>query len=397
MFLYCFVNVWVGIHGKLQIFFIYSFQLTSDFYCFSYVFDETDHVWAEVYSFSQKRWLHCDPCENVCDTPLIYETGWNKQLSYIIAYSAEEVQDVTWRYSARHFDLLKRRNKCSEDELIEALIKLREERQMSLTEARRNYLTKRLVEELVELMQEKKAGKEDDKGRVSGSLGWRLARGETQIDDNGHEKYVWFLSANENILRYSASLDQYEFVGNNDVTIIKNWCAGVFEHKGVFRKEERDWKMVYLARRGINYQKYICIFVYLYISLVITEDEDEGFIKWKFAINKNTKKCINTVEVNLDYAIYENGVVKTTIETNNETILQLCKWFCTLCGSYLEILFVATGNTKTDILNGAKSFEIVARLSGGRGDVAWQHAQLFRQTLGSSNYNFIVNITLKDG
>lgn len=59
-----------------------------------HVLDWTDHVWTEIYSEAQQRWLHCDACENSCDKPLIYEAGWGKKLSYIIAFSHEQVSNV---------------------------------------------------------------------------------------------------------------------------------------------------------------------------------------------------------------------------------------------------------------------------------------------------------------
>ena len=63
-----------------------------------FVMDWTDHVWTEAYIKAEKRWVHMDPCENAYDAPKMYERGWGKKLTYVVAINAEEAVDVTQRY-----------------------------------------------------------------------------------------------------------------------------------------------------------------------------------------------------------------------------------------------------------------------------------------------------------
>ncbi len=143
-----------------------------------YVLDWTDHVWTEVYSEAQKRWLHCDPCENTCDKPLLYEAGWGKKLTYVIAFSKDDIQDVTWRYSAKQEQVRSRRTECTESWLVSTIMKLRNQRQKDLSAERKQMMLDRLAVELVEFMNIKTAGEGETEGRTTGSMAWRLARGE---------------------------------------------------------------------------------------------------------------------------------------------------------------------------------------------------------------------------
>ena len=42
-------------------------------------------------------------------------------------------------------------------------------------------------------------------------------------------------------------------------------------------------------------------------------------------------------------------------------------------------------STISSVLSGSKTLKLTATISGGKGDVAWQHAQLFRQSFDSQS------------
>eukprot|EP00633_Aureoumbra_lagunensis_P009802 CAMPEP_0197323480 /NCGR_PEP_ID=MMETSP0891-20130614/70547_1 /TAXON_ID=44058 ORGANISM="Aureoumbra lagunensis, Strain CCMP1510" /NCGR_SAMPLE_ID=MMETSP0891 /ASSEMBLY_ACC=CAM_ASM_000534 /LENGTH=552 /DNA_ID=CAMNT_0042816137 /DNA_START=632 /DNA_END=2290 /DNA_ORIENTATION=+ len=65
-----------------------------------YILDLTDHVWTEIWSGEQHRWLHADPCEKKLDRPLMYAKGWGKKLIAVFAFDRCQVSDVTRRYLA---------------------------------------------------------------------------------------------------------------------------------------------------------------------------------------------------------------------------------------------------------------------------------------------------------
>lgn len=118
------------------------------------------------------------------DRPLMYEKGWKKKLTYIIAYSKDEVQDVTWRYTRNILGVLRRRDISCENKLIRFIESLNKYRQSSpnYSATRRQYVIKRRLLELIELIHVPNKQTSDDNenygGRSTGSYEWRLARGE---------------------------------------------------------------------------------------------------------------------------------------------------------------------------------------------------------------------------
>ncbi|PHZ10232.1 concanavalin A-like lectin/glucanase [Rhizopus microsporus ATCC 52813] len=149
------------------------------------VYDSTDHVWTEVYSEFEQRWIHCDACEDAWDRPLLYSLGWGKKLSYCIAFSTVEALDVTKRYTRDWPVVLQRRKQVREIELALFLDDLTQIRQQSFSLEKKKELNQRRVRELLELeeMSAKRMIKEDELvGRQSGSAEWRQMRGEQGND-----------------------------------------------------------------------------------------------------------------------------------------------------------------------------------------------------------------------
>uniref|UniRef100_A0A8D1MTE4 Peptide-N(4)-(N-acetyl-beta-glucosaminyl)asparagine amidase n=1 Tax=Sus scrofa TaxID=9823 RepID=A0A8D1MTE4_PIG len=315
-----------------------------------YVWDYTDHVWTEVYSPSQQRWLHCDPCEDVCDKPLLYEIGWGKKLSYVIAFSKDEVVDVTWRYSCKHEEVISRRTKIKEELLRETINGLNKQRQISLSENRRKELLQRIIVELVEFISPRSPKPGELGGRISGSVAWRVARGEMGPES----KEILFIPSEEEKISkqlhlcYNTVKNHYVRVSSNN-RILDGWENGVWKMESIFRKVETDWNMVYLARK---------------------EGSSYAYISWKFECGSVGLK-VDSISIRTSSQTFETGTVQWKLRSDTAQV---------------ELTGDKTLHSYHDF-SGATEVILEAELSGGDGGVAWQHTQLFRQSLNDHEEN----------
>lgn len=153
----------------------------------------------------------------------------------------------------------------------------------------------------------------------------------------------------------------------NDGTILEErfgWLEGLNTAEGgIFRKVEDDWKMVYLAR---------------------SPRTERGHIKWTFE-TKNSELCLEAFSLKATSEVFHGATVTWEIEAifNDDKTIVIPVPNC--------------NNFYTDKVQKAVRLHVIVTLSGGQGQLAWQHAQLFRQSLeNAEKSSMIINIQLKN-
>lgn len=310
----------------------------------------------------------------------MYQHGWKRPVDYVLAFSQYDVSDVTRRYCNDDRQALqKRRTRCPEDLLEAKLLAVYKELQKDLSAKKREYLRWRMLLDSIAMFQLREPTEDERKGRSSGDLEWRESRGEQSLD----AFYVFHLSDEEAArkefnLRYSTAKDVYEtFVkggAEGQPTILstaKSWNSRIYSARNVFRKEEHDWKMVYLAR---------------------TEGTNEAVIEWKVDVSTR-KMTIKDLKLTFDTKVYENATVKVEFVINNG---EFCFCSFSIFQSQFDLQFLhLTGEVVTDRekVRNCSSVIVRATLVGGRGDNSWQHSQIFRQEMKSTEHPFLLSIT----
>jgi peptide-N4-(N-acetyl-beta-glucosaminyl)asparagine amidase len=176
--------------------------------------------------------------------------------------------------------------------------------------------------------------------------------------------YVVKFNTVENVYKYGSERS----ISNIDQ--IKTWGSGAYSYSNIQLKIEYDWKMCYLAR---------------------TQGSSQAHIEWYFDLSEcsTSARNLTKLELKCDYACYESGEVKLFVysmqdesETGNKLALERG------CGARNgDLSFEAmAGDFYTIHFNhkNLKGLKLRVEMTKGNGDNAWQHTQLFRQSLSDT-------------
>ncbi|CAC5363219.1 E3.5.1.52 [Mytilus coruscus] len=289
-------------------------------------------------------------------TPTADDTRWGagrlKITNVKSVGSLYDFPDITVQRNCWKPDVRAGRHECRETWLVQVLHKLWNGKLSSVTDNRKQEMINRLLTELVEFMTPKSTEGQNLSGRTTGSLAWRQARGEVGTTSaESKPEYVFNLTEDEKKsktfhIRYSCAKDEYVRMSDLDADKVVGFSSCLYKCEKMFRKEEQDWKMVYLARK---------------------EGSPRSSLTWKFDF-KGLK--ISKLEVRISSAVYENGVISW----------QLCS------DSKCAMLKGSNEFQTVHDLEGEDGMTITADLSEGKGDNSWQHTQLFRQSVSDLEF-----------
>jgi hypothetical protein len=77
------------------------------------VYNFLDHCWNEAKLIPDGKWIHVDSTltyPTSLNPPYYYEESWGKKYEYVLAFSADKVEDVTKRYTQRWETIEQRRH-----------------------------------------------------------------------------------------------------------------------------------------------------------------------------------------------------------------------------------------------------------------------------------------------
>lgn len=340
-----------------------------------------DHVWAEIYSRKLDRWIHFDPCENSFDKPLLYELGWGKKMSYVIAFEVDLVSDVSKKYRIDHDALLAHQIQAASGvspdgfKASTKFINIKLKNELKLSDNRVNELRRRRRKEL---QQFEETGKIDPKtikkgqfsGRQNADVEWVRARGEggsgssskNQPNEMKSKPNLTIDMKSQHHFKYFSAQD--EFLVCDDTTCNKSsdLLKNAYRNLNMFRKVEQDWKKCYICRE---------------------EGADVGYLALRFQFEKPVSAVTFK---NCDIRSYKHGQPKVALTSD----------------SLSQVYQVQTGPTDTDDQSNHQSQKIAFdapvkyfllhfhssdKETDESDNCQWQHCQYFRDDLGSKRAN----------
>jgi len=208
-----------------------------------YCLDWTDHVWIEVAIGDE--WIMVDGCEGVIARPGMYEAGWNKKLSYVIAVATHHMVDVTANYTRRYRsdEMVARRRAITDSEQeSEAIIReINAQLQSKMSEKDRaaaQVLLDKERQRLQMLQQCTEWENSSGGGRISGSTAWKTLRGEMGNDESKEKvqpttalSLEQFLPSNDN--GWSIAIHPVPSTTHSAICLSGTPCALKRENKGL--------------------------------------------------------------------------------------------------------------------------------------------------------------------